>query len=112
MKPESLAALGAVPLDDEAARALGFEHVHLAWFGGTPPRDLPEIIGDAAKSMAEFWSEPGNQAYMAGCVVGAAFAPKMRLLPGIIVTIACGLAARGAYRLAEDIRKAVQNADA
>ena len=50
MKPESLKALGAVPLDDETARQLGlaprFDLAELR-------EQLPEIIGDAARVIAD-----------------------------------------------------------
>lgn len=58
----------------------------------------------AARSLTAFLARPENQAYLAGCVLTAGFAPR-RISPwaGIVMTICGGLAARQAYLTARDI---------
>lgn len=112
MKPESLAALGAVPLDEETARKLGLDGLEseglIAWRVLPPPgplaERLPEIAGSLARDFTRFYTEPENQAYLAGCVIGAALSPRMRFLPGVLFTMVCGLAARQGWKLADGMR--------
>lgn len=112
MRPESLKALGAVPLDEETARKLGLDGLaaegliaHLVLPSPGPLRErLPDMAGNLASGFARFYMEPENQAYLAGCVVGAALSPRMRFIPGVLFTMMCGLAAREGWKLADSMR--------
>lgn len=110
MKRESLEALGAVPLDEETARKLGLDGLAAegltAHFVPGPVREwLPEMAGDLARDFAGFYMVPENQAYLAGCVIGAVIQPpRMRFIPGVLFTMVCGLAARQGWKLADSMR--------
>ena len=79
--------------------------------GALPPRrnQIAELAGNVAESAVNFYGEPENQAYLIGCMVGAVMQPRMRFVPGLIVTMICGYAAKMTYRLADDIRSDIRS---
>ena len=75
----------------------------------TPPAklarlDVPELAGRLARGVAEFYSAPEHQAFLAGAFVTAGLTRKMRPLPGMICAFIGGLAAEKAYLMMRDVR--------
>jgi len=70
-----------------------------------PGEKTPEDVAvNVVRGLADFYRQPENQAYLAGCVIGAGLGGgKMRPLPGILFTMVCGLIARQAYYAARDL---------
>jgi len=94
MKPESLKALGAVPIDEETARQLGLSsRFDLAEFR----EQLQEIIGDAARVIAD---NPLAFGFLlsADYVVGRAVINLVKP-QGIGGVIACGIVSYAACTL-------------
>lgn len=58
----------------------------------------PRLAGAIAGRIVEYYAMPDQQAYLAGCLAGAVLSRRMPPVRGVAVTVACGLAARSAYR--------------
>lgn len=76
-------------------------------FIGQLRENLPELAGKAVKSLVEEYSQPKEQAYLFGCFIGAATSTSvgMRFIPSVLFTYVCGLAARQAYLIVNDMRE-------
>jgi hypothetical protein len=79
-------------------------------------RDLEDAAGKAigaiGRLVIDYVREPENQAYMVGCMLTAPLTHKMRAIPGILVTMCGGYAARQAYRATRDLRDLAEAATA
>ena len=106
MRRESVEALGGVSLPagwklSEDGTEILMPREELSGFR----ERLPELAGEAASGMVRFYGEPQNQAYLFGCVAGAVIMPaRVRLIPGLLFVMGCGLAARSAWSLADSMR--------
>jgi hypothetical protein len=87
-----------------------------AFEAGGIDRDLEDAAGKAigaiGRLVIDYVREPENQAYMVGCMLTAPLTHKMRAIPGILVTMCGGYAARQAYRATRDLRDLAEAATA
>ena len=76
----------------------------LAAFEDARKVDVAGLAGNLARSVVQFYGAPQNQAYLAGCVIGAALtAGRMKPWAGILATMTCGYITQRAWLAAQDL---------